>query len=240
MLIVTIKKELKTKANPGQAVNCARFFKTNPGQYGAGDKFLGLTVPAQRVVAKKYYQHITLSEVGELLASPYHEYRLTGALILVAKYQQAQKVNNAVDQKKIVDFYLKNIKGINNWDLVDLTASRIVGDYLLHQPKTARQLLYRLAKSDNLWSRRISIIATMAFIDQGQFTDTLKLAKMLLADQHDLMHKAVGWMLREVGKKDHRVLVQFLDQHTQHMPRTMLRYAIEKFPEITRRAYLKR
>ncbi|MFH0951196.1 MAG: DNA alkylation repair protein [bacterium] len=252
MLLVKLQKELKSLSNPDQAKVLSGFFKTKPGQYGANDKFLGLTVPAQRLLAQKYYQDLSLADITKLLSSPYHEDRLTGALVLVAKYQQAKKANNLIEQKKIFNFYFHNSSAFNNWDLVDLTADKIVGDYLwsVIDNKTADQrkvgrkviekLLFKLAQSDNLWSRRISIISTFAFIKNNRLADTIKLAEKLLGDKHDLIHKAVGWMLREVGKRDKKILITFLDQHLTRMPRTTLRYAIEKFPPAQRQHYLKK
>lgn len=235
MIANQVKQAINKLKNPDKAKILSGFFKTGKGQYGEGDKFLGLTVPQQRTIAKQFTD-LSLSEIKILLASPYHEHRLTGALILVEQY----KASDDKLQKQIFDFYLNHSSAFNNWDLVDLTADNIVGNYLLKQNKQARKLLYNLAKSDNLWSKRIAIVSTYSFIKTGQFTDIFKLAKMLLADKHDLIHKAVGWMLREAGKQDKVALAKFLDQYFEQMPRTMLRYAIEKFPEATRQAYLKK
>jgi len=227
-----VQREIKKLASPTRAGLLGRFFKTGPGQYGEGDKFLGLTVPQVRIIVKKYYQALTLPETAKLLASPYHEFRLTGALILIAKYQTAEIKN----KKKFFAFYFENIKAFNNWDLVDLTAHKIVGDYLLDKD---RKILFSLAKSPNLWERRVSVIASFAFINNRQFSESLKLAKILLTDCHDLVHKAVGWMLREVGKRDQPVLLKFLNQHASTMPRVMLRYALEKLPKKQRQYYLR-
>ena len=226
-----IKTELKKMANPLQAKNLARFFKTGQGQYGAGDKFLGIMVPQQRAVAKKFVQ-LELADIQELLDSPWHEFRLTALLILVDKFGRAP----ATAQKSIVNFYLKNIVRINNWDLVDLTAPKILGPYFAKRP---RPILFKLARSKNLWARRIAVLTTFEFIRQHDYADTLKLAELFLKDQHDLMHKAVGWMLRELGKRDLAVETEFLKQYYKVMPRTMLRYALEKFPESERQKYLK-
>ena len=226
-----IQTELKQLANPAQARILAGFFKTAPGQYGAGDKFLGIKVPQTRAVAKKFV-HLDFSDLQALLNSPYHEFRLTALLILVQKYDSADKF----EQKKIFNFYLKNSKNINNWDLVDLTADRIIGRYLEDKDRT---VLYKLAQSKNLWERRMAILTTFWFIKAHDFADTLRLAQILLDDSHDLMHKAIGWMLREVGKRNRELLEVFLRQYYRAMPRTMLRYAIEKFPAGARQKYLK-
>lgn len=227
-----LKNELKKLANKKQAEILQRFFKTSKGQYGAGDIFLGIKVPAQRSVAKKYTD-LSLAEIQELLNSKIHEYRLIALLILLSQYQGAETQN----RKKLVELYLKNTANINNWDLVDLSCHYILGDYLLYRP---RRILYKLAKSKNLWEKRIAIISTFAFIRNKEFSDTLKIAAILLNDQHDLIHKAVGWMLREVGKKDNLALENFLQKHYKSMPRTMLRYAIEKFSQAKREFYLKK
>ena len=210
-----------------------RFFQVFPGGYGEGDKFIGVSVPNQRLVSKKYYKSITLNELEQLLCEPIHEHRLTALFMLVLKYQKCSDENL---QKDIVDLYLKNIERVNNWDLVDSSAYHILGPFLMNRD---RQLLYELAKSHNFWVQRIAIIATLHFIKNGQFDDTLNIAEILLHHQHDLIHKAVGWMLREVGKKNYEVEYAFLAKHYSNMPRTMLRYAIERFPEETRQCFLK-
>lgn len=225
-----LKKELKSLANPKQAKILQRFFKTGPGEYGAGDIFLGIKVPVQRGVAKKY-THLGFANIENLLKSKIHEHRLVGVLILVSKYKEVGEQ----EKKKIFNFYLKNYQGINNWDLVDLSAPNIVGDYLLNKNK---DILYKLAKSKNLWQKRIAIISTFTFIKNNEFGDTLKISKLLLNDDNDLIHKAVGWMLRELGKRDQKVEEQFLKKHGKKMPRTMLRYAIERFEEKKRKSYL--
>ncbi|MDO8668362.1 MAG: DNA alkylation repair protein [bacterium] len=225
-----LKKELDKLANKKQAVLLAGFFKTGKGEYGAGDIFLGIKVPAQRNVAKKF-SNLGLVDIQRLLNSKIHEYRLIALMILLNQYKNAETLN----RKRLVDFYLKNTRNINNWDLVDLSCHYILGDYLLHRP---RKVLYRLAKSKNLWERRIAIISTFAFIRRNDFNDTLKISEILLNDQHDLIHKATGWMLREVGKRDRVVLENFLREHYKTMPRTMLRYAIEKFDQPKRMFYL--
>src|SRR3989338_6251315 len=216
-----LKKELLKAKDNKKAKFLAGFFKTGKGQYAEGDLFLGLTVPRQREIAKKY-PNLTLSQIQQLLNSKYHEFRLCAQLILISKYNKSDEKTKA----KIVTFYLKNTKRINNWDLVDLSAEYILGSYLLERDKS---VLYKLAKSQNLWERRIAIIATFFFIRKNQFTDTLKIAQILLGDKHDLIHKACGWMLREVGKRDEVMLIKFLDKFKGKMPRTALRYAIERF-----------
>lgn len=226
-----LERDLSKLKNPQKAKILQRFFKTGEGEYGEGDIFLGVILPKQRQVAKKYTA-LTLEDLQKLLSSKIHEYRLTSLLILIAKYRKA----NEEEKKKIADFYLKNSKNINNWDLVDLSSHYILGDYLLHQNK---KILYQLAESKNLWERRIAIMATFGFIKQNQFADTFKISLLLLSDKHDLIHKAVGWMLREVGKRDQKLEEEFLQKYYQKMPRTMLRYAIEKFNENKRNFYLR-
>lgn len=229
MSIQSLKKEIQSKANPLKAKLLAGFFKTGKGEYGEGDIFLGLTVPESRKLAIKY-KNLSLDKVEELLKSKYHEERLIALLLLVYNYEKYSE-----KRKEVYNFYLNNTKYINNWDLVDLTAHKIIGHYLFKKDKT---YIYKLAKSNTLWEKRISIISTFYFIRENKFNDSLKLAKILLEDKHDLIHKAVGWMLREIGKKDVKVLETFLKKHYKQMPRTMLRYSIEKFPEAKRKAYL--
>jgi len=226
-----LKIELKKLASKQQAKILQRFFKTGKGQYGEGDIFLGIKVPVQREVAKKYF-NLTLSDLQKLLNSNIHEYRLIALFILIAQYNKV----NELKKKKIYQFYLKNTKKINNWDLVDLSAPNIVGNFLLDKN---RSILYKLAKSKNLWEKRIAILATYT-IRNNDYSDTLKISKILLYDDHDLIHKAVGWMLREVGNRDMKAEEKFLQKYVKQMPRTMLRYAIEKFPEKKRLSYLKK
>ncbi len=228
-----VKKELQNLANPEKARMLSRFFKTGKGEYGEGDVFLGVTVPEQRRIAKRY-PDMTLDEIEELLSSKVHEHRLTSLFILINKYRKSD------DKKKgiIFDFYRRNVKNINNWDLVDLSAPNIVGNYLLNRPELVN-ILYRFAKSKNLWERRISILSTFAFIRVDQFEDALKISELLLNDGNDLIHKAVGWMLREIGKRDMNTEEKFLGRHHNVMPRTMLRYAIEKFDGSKRKFYMK-
>ncbi|MFA5318093.1 MAG: DNA alkylation repair protein [Patescibacteria group bacterium] len=226
-----VKKELKKYVDLEKAKILQRFFKTGKGEYGAGDVFIGVTVPNIRKVAKKF-QTMQLKEVELLLHSKIHEERLCAALILVEKFEQGSEA----EKQKIYKLYLKNAKHINNWDLVDLSAPKITGAYLLEKN---RDVLYKLAHSKNLWKKRIAILSTYAFIRENQFKDTLEISKILLNDKHDLMHKAVGWMLREVGNRDREVEEKFLKKYYKKMPRTMLRYTIEKFPEELRQEYLK-
>jgi 3-methyladenine DNA glycosylase AlkD len=227
----SLRSELQKKADPKQAALLQRYFKTGPGQYGEGDVFLGLKVGDVRKVAKEY-KKMPFKEVQESLHSKFHEERLAALLILVQKFEKGSEE----ERQKVFDFYLKNAKWVNNWDLVDLSAPNIVGAYLLERD---RAVLYKLARSQILWEKRISILATLAFIKEGQFEDTLAIAEVLLNDEHDLIHKAVGWMLRETGKRDLAAEERFLKKHCREMPRTMLRYAIEKFPEGKRQAYLR-
>lgn len=228
-----IKTTLHSFASKEKAVALQRFFKTAPGDYGAGDKFLGVMVPNIRKVVKMYWQTVGLKEIEQLLHSAYHEERLLALLILVKKFEHASKL----EQKKIFTLYLKNIKKyINNWDLVDLTAPRIVGAYLADKDKN---ILIKLAHSKNLWERRVAILATFWDIYKKDPSTALQIAEILVHDTHDLIHKAVGWMLREVGKRCSPELEeQFLKHYAGSMPRTMLRYAIERFPEKKRKIWL--
>lgn len=223
-------KELKTAGDQTKATVLGQFFKTGKGQYGEGDVFLGVYVPIQRQIAKKY-SALSLVDLQTLLKSKIHEHR-TGALFILC--DQFKKADEKA-KEKLFKFYLKNSKGINNWDLVDLSAPNIVGEWLL---KKDRKILYKLAHSKNLWEKRIAIVSTFTFIRAKEFDDTLKISEILLSADHDLIHKAVGWMLREAGKRDEKVLRKFLDKHATKMPRTMLRYSIEKFNEQTRKYYL--
>ena len=217
-------------SNPKIAEHSLRFFKTGPGEYGEGDLFLGIRVPVTKKVARKF-KELPVDEVLKLLKSKYHEERLLALIMLVNRF----KKETDKEQKKIYEAYLSHTEYINNWDLVDGSAHQIVGGYLFERD---RKPLYQLAKSKSLWERRISMIATYTFIKKDDFEDTLKLSAILLMDEEDLMHKAVGWMLREVGKKDLEVEEKFLRKHYKKMPRTMLRYAIEKFEERRRKGYL--
>ena len=231
-----VKTDLAKIADSKKALSSQRFFKTYAGGYAAGDKFLGITVPAQRVVAQKYL-NLSLAEVGMLLKSNIHEHRLTALEILVIQYEQA----GGRDQQRIAQFYLKNLAGVNNWDLVDASAPYILGHYFFanrNLKRGAQAQLLKMAKSKNLWHRRIAMVASHYFIRQKDFKLPLQIAAELLHDQQDLIHKAVGWMLREIGKRSLATEEKFLRQHHKIMPRTMLRYAIERFPEVKRRYYL--
>lgn len=225
-----LKKIVRRHSNKSQAIFLQRFFKTAPGQYAEGDILAGIKVPVQRMIAKQFYD-LPLAETIKAMQSKIHEERLIALFILISKFKKTEEA----ERKKIVDIYLKNRKYVNNWDLVDLSAPKLLGEWLLDKD---REILFKLASSKNLWDRRISVLSTFRFIQCGEFAATLRLAKILLNDKHDLIHKAVGWMLREVGKKDLQSEEDFLEVHYQKMPRTMLRYAIEKFPEPKRKAYL--
>ncbi|MBW2590474.1 MAG: DNA alkylation repair protein [Deltaproteobacteria bacterium] len=226
-----IQKKLKGLGNKEKAKKHQRFFKTGPGEYGEGDIFVGVTVPKLRKLANEY-KTIPLKEVKKLLHSSIHEERLLSLFLLIHRYSKGDEH----EKERIYELYLKNTKLINNWDLVDSSAGHIVGAFLFDKSKKP---LYDLVKSNNLWERRISIISTFYFIKHNKFSDTLKVSKILLSDKEDLIHKAVGWMLREVGKRDMSVEEDFLIKHYKNMPRTMLRYVIEKFPESKRQQYLK-
>lgn len=226
MNIHDVIQAIRDQANPEKAKFLARYFKTGKGEYGEGDVFLGLTVPQIRTIAKKY-KDLPLSQIEKLLQSKFHEYRLTALIILTHK-----KLT-----KEIVDLYLQNTKYVNNWDLVDLSSHEILGTFLLDKP---RKILYTLAKSKNIWERRIAVISTFAFLRKNDISDSLKLAELLVHDSHDLMHKAVGWMLREIGKVDQEAEEDFLKKYYKVMPRTMLRYAIERFSSQKRQEYLRR
>lgn len=228
-----LKKDLRKYERQSQSQLLQRFFKTGPGEYGEGDVFLGLKTAETRSVAKKY-QELSFADLKKLLGSKIHEERNAAIMILNMRFQKA----DLSSKEEIYNFYLKNYYGINNWDLVDISAPKIVGGYLWLSRKP-RQILYLFAKSSNLWKRRIAIMATLYFIAKHEFQDTLKISAMLLQDKEDLIHKAVGWMLREIGKRDIKVEETFLKRYYQKMPRTMLRYAIEKFPEKKRQAYLR-
>ena len=225
-----IKSDLSQLGNPEKAGILSRFFKTGKGQYGEGDIFLGVSVPEQRKVAKRY-PDLPLDDLQELLSSEIHEHRLTALLILTSKYAKADNAGKG----EIFSFYLKNTENVNNWDLVDLTAPKIVGDYLANRDKS---ILFKLAKSNDLWERRIAILSTLRFIRNNDFDDALGISELLLHDKHDLIHKAVGWMLREIGKRNQETEEQFLSKYHLQMPRTMLRYAIEKLDENKRKLYL--
>lgn len=242
-----VKRELEALSHPDKAAIFQRFFKTGPGEYGEGDLFIGVTMPEQRAIAKKY-TGLSFLEIERLLNSTIHEHRMTGLLILTYQYAAEKERthgskkdthNSAKRKEEIYTFYMKNLHAVNNWDLVDVTVPRIVGTYLYeHQEKS---ILYKLVKSKNLWERRVAVLATYPFIKKDDFTDIITLCELLLDDEHDLLHKATGWMLREVGKRGEKGLTElkrFLTKHLKRMPRTMLRYAIERFPETERKAWL--
>lgn len=231
-----LRRELRKIADSERAENLQRFFKTGIGEYGEGDVFLGIIVPKLRKIAKKYYS-LDIKQLKKLIASKFHEERLIALFILINKYKTTNH------RKIIFHFYIKNTKYINNWDLVDLSAPNIVGSFLWDQqrgPVKSNSILIKLAKSENLWERRIAVLSTFRFIKENQFADSLKIAKILLKDKHDLIHKAAGWMLREIGKRDLKTEIEFLDKHCTKIPRTMLRYAIERFPEKLRMIYLRK
>ncbi len=232
--VKTLQKKIKALGNPSKALILQRFFKTGPGQYGEGDVFLGIIVPEQRRLAREY-STLSLEDVQKILGSKIHEFRLIGLLILVSKYEQA---NSMAEKEDLVNFYLKNSAAINNWDLVDLSVYKILGDFLVKQSQK-KKILDDLSQSSNLWERRMAMVATFAFIKSGSARETVNIAKKLLKDNHDLIHKAVGWMLREMGNRvNKKELLNFLDQHSQTMPRTALRYAIEKLSDKERKYYL--
>lgn len=227
----SLKLEIKRNADPQKAKFLAGFFKTKKGDYGHGDFFWGITVPAQRKIALQF-KDLSLIDIDQLLKSKYHEERLIALLLLIQNF----KNGNPQNKKEIFDFYLKRTKYINNWDLVDLSAPKIIGEHLL---KNKREILYKLANSKNLWEKRIAIVSTYQFIINKDSKDTLKITEILLNDPHDLIQKAVGWMLREVGKRVSKdELIKFLSSRYKQMPRTMLRYSIEHFDPVIRKAYL--
>lgn len=228
-----IQRDLFALKNSKKADLARRFFKCGKGQYGEGDIFLGILVPEQRSIVKRYFQEVDLDDVRELVKSQFHELRLTGLLLWVYRFEKG----DVKEQDYIYHLYIENKNSINNWDLVDTTTPNIVGSYLWNHPKE-RKLLDQFANSENLWERRMSILATFFFIKRGYFHASLKIATHLLNDKEDLIHKSVGWMLREIGKRDQEVLECFLREKAILMPRTMLRYAIEKFDTPTRKKYL--
>lgn len=244
---ILLQKMLSLR-DDSQVAGLMRFFKTGPGQYGEGDKFLGIKVPVTRDVVKECWKEVSFENLQECIISPYHEVRLASLLCLVEIFSNARKrkpekcqalgidEKGVTLQKKCVDFYLGHTDRINNWDLVDLSCYKLIGEWLMDKDRT---LLYDLARSGkNIWEQRIGIVSTMAFIRKNQLSDTYAIADILLNHPHDLLQKAVGWLLREAGKKDEASLRRFLDKRASKMPRTMLRYSIEKFPEPARRRYL--
>ena len=235
-----VRQTLGAQADPVRAENVARFFKTGPGDYGEGDRFIGVTVPAQRVIARRF-RDLPLDEVDTLLTSPIHEERLTALIILVDQFERSSRAGSssaAIRHKRIFRLYLKRLRFINNWDLVDTSAGPIVGSWLAAHPDAL--LLPRLARSRSLWSRRVAMIATFHDIARGDHREAIRIARILVQDREDLIHKAVGWMLREVGKRASLpALKRFLAQHAATMPRTMLRYAIERLPPPERRRWMR-
>ncbi|MEA2028775.1 MAG: DNA alkylation repair protein [Campylobacterota bacterium] len=259
----SVVNELKSYANSDKISDCMRFFKTGKGEYGEGDQFLGIKVPDIRKVVKKHYSSLSLNEIQEFLYSPYHEHRMFALLVLVALYQSKRFDNRLLpklgtgalapafgeakaitsnefweksNKATIYHFYINHTAQINNWDLIDVTCPHIVGVHLLNRD---RSILYRFARSNHLWERRIAIITTFAFIKAGEFEDTFAIADILLKDTHDLIHKAVGWAIRTVGNKNLEAEIEYLNPRYKQMPRTMLRYAIEKFDEPLRLQYLR-
>lgn len=230
MNLLEIRQVIIKQTNPKQAIILQRFFKTGKGEYGEGDVFYGIKVPVLRSIAKQF-RDLSLSDLKLLISSKVHEERLIAAFILVDQFKKGDEKK----RKLIFNFYIKNRHGINNWDLVDLSAPQIIGEYLLDKEK---DLLYKFAHSNKLWEKRIAVLSTFTFIRNHFFEDTLNICEILLNDKHDLIHKAAGWMLREVGKRDLAAEEEFLQKNYKIMSRTMLRYAIEKFPEKKRKAYL--
>lgn len=231
MSLNLLKKELRSVADSERAKSSAKYFKTGPGEYGEGDVFIGIKVPEQRRICKRY-SSLDLKDIESLLHSPIHEFRTCALFILVEKFKRENI------KKEIFNFYLKNTKWVNNWDLVDGSASYIVGEYL-DDKKDKMKILIKLAKSKSLWERRIAMIATFAYIYKGRSTEAIEIAEILVNDQHDLIQKAVGWMLREIGKKaGEKVLLKFLDEHAKTMPRTTLRYAIERLSTKEKKHYM--
>jgi len=232
--LFTLKNELKEKATPKISQNYQRFFKTGKDQYAEHDIFLGISVPEQRKLAKKYFSQISLSEILLLLREQIHEFRLTALFLLVYRYQKSQ---NESERELIAKTYLAELQQVNNWDLVDSSAYQILGAHLFSRE---RKILYQLAKSENLWFQRVAIISTFYFIKKNDFADTLKLSEKFLNHKHDLIHKAVGWMLREIGKRDLPTELSFLEKHYHLMPRTMLRYAVERLDSEQRAFFMKK
>lgn len=228
-----LKQALLQLANPERAIKATRFFKTGIGQYGEGDIFIGLSNPQVQALVKEHWKLMDITDIQELINDKIHELRFAGLLVLVVKFPKS----SLIQQQEIADFYVKNVQQINNWDLVDCSAYKILGKFLLNKD---HQILYDLADSGHLWSERIAVVSCLEFIKNGQFSDIFNLSEKFLSHKHDLMHKACGWMLREVGKCDELALEEFLDEHLRNMPRTMLRYAIERMEEGKRLGYLRK
>ena len=229
MSVVDLKRTVRKQSNPEKGKFLQRFFKTGKGEYAEGDIFAGITVPVSRKISRQF-KNLSLNDLSKVIKSKIHEERLIALFILVGRMQKA----NEKEREKIYKFYLKNLKYINNWDLVDLSADKIIGEYLFDKK---RELLFKLVKG-NLWERRIAVLSPFNFIKKNDYSTTLKICKLLLTDKEDLIHKATGWMLREIGKRDLKTEEDFLKLYYKKMPRTMLRYAVEKFPERKRKSYL--
>lgn len=227
-----ILKEIMSLANDEQALHLQRFFKIGKGEYGEGDLFLGLKVPVTRSIAKKYYESVSLEDIQTLLKNEYHEVRLLAILLMILKYEKSTL------KKEIIQLYLDNVEYINNWDLVDLSAPKIIGNFVYEQKMS--DIINKLAAVDHLWSNRIAVVSTYYLIKRGDFSLLLELAEKFLTHKHDLMHKAVGWMLREMGKVDEKPLCKFLDEYHNVMPRTMLRYSLERLSEDKKMRYMKK
>lgn len=253
----TVQEELEKMSSPEKARHHQRYFKTGPGEYGEGDIFIGIEVPKMRALAKKVYPDLSLSETAVLLKSPIHEHRQTALFILVEKYNAARRKclpkrnclpkdetfkETGREKKEIVSLYFDHLKYINNWDLIDCSASYIIGEWFLEtEPETfGAETLKRLSESDDLWAQRISVMITHAFIRNGIYQPTLDLCSYFITADHDLIHKCTGWMLREIGKKDKESLIFFLNEHASEMPRTMLRYSIEKLTPAEREKWMER
>lgn len=235
-LLRLLYKRLECERSEEKALVYQRFFKTGKGEYGEGDIFLGLSVPKQREIAKEY-KDLDFESLGVLMDSKIHEHRLCALLILVENFERCYRLKDDFGKERICQFYLKNVKGINNWDLVDLSAPKILGCYFY---ELDRRILFEFARDSNLWLRRIAVVSSFYFIKKGDYGFTLEVCEMLLGDKQDLIHKACGWMLREIGKRDVFVLKGFLDRHFRVMPRTMLRYSIERLSDIEKGFYMKR
>jgi 3-methyladenine DNA glycosylase AlkD len=229
----SLKQALLQLTNPERAILANRYFKTGKGEYGEGDIFIGLSNPQVQSLVKEHWKLTDMVDVQELINDSIHELRFAGLLVLVTKFPKS----SLFEQQEIVDFYVKNVQQINNWDLVDCSCYKILGKFLMNKN---RQILYELANSGHLWSERIAVVSCLEFIKNGQFSDIFNLSEKFLTHKHDLMHKACGWMLREVGKRDELALEEFLDEHLRKMPRTMLRYAIERMEEGKRLGYLRK
>lgn len=236
---IQIINEMRALANHAEARILMRFFKTGPGQYGEGDLFLGIRVPTSRAIVKHHARDTSIEDVDLLLSSQYHEIRLVGFLLLIEIYKQLGRKKDTAGQRRVVDYYLSKIERGNNWDLVDQVAPKILGAWIVAHPEESA-ILYQLAEMDgNLWHQRVAIVATWTIIRSGEYTHTFRIAQRLMHHPHDLIHKAVGWMLREVGKHGGKAeLVLFLDKHAAEMPRTMLRYSIEHFSPEERKHYM--